>query len=96
MRYTVLLTEKMNGTIHVRVPGLPECVLDAPTRDEALEKARHTIAQIMSHTEFVQLDVPMEPTSKDIHFDTPWEMFGAFEGSPTWGSLFDEIESQRG
>jgi predicted RNase H-like HicB family nuclease len=95
MKYTVVLTEKLNGNIHVTVPGLPDCTLEAPTRDEALEKARESIARIVSQSEFIQLDVPMEPTSNGFHLDTPWQWFGTFKGNPSWANVFEQIEQQR-
>lgn len=92
MRYTVLLTDKVDGNIHVTVPGIPDCTLEAPTRNEALYKVRETIASIIDHSEIVQLDVPVKPKSKNLSFDTPWDWFGIFHDDPTWGEMFDEIE----
>ncbi len=95
MKYTVILTEEADGSIHVTVPGLPDCTVEAKTRDEALNMIRETITTIISQSEIVQLDVPAEPRSRSLHRDTPWEWFGAFKDDPTWGELFDEIEHQR-
>lgn len=95
MKYTVVLTEKTDGNIHVTVPGLPECIVEAHTRDEALEKTRETIAEIVSRSEIFQLDVSTVPKSRNLHLDTPWEWFGRFKDNPTWGKMFDEIEQQK-
>jgi hypothetical protein len=38
MKYTVVLTESKEGNYHVTVPGLPDCTIDAPSRDEALRQ----------------------------------------------------------
>ncbi|MCK4762796.1 MAG: hypothetical protein KAW12_11430 [Candidatus Aminicenantes bacterium] len=95
MKYTVILTEKTDGNIHLSVPGLPDCTVDAGTRDEALNIARENINTIIDRSEIVQLDVPAEPRSGSFQFDTPWEWFGAFKTDSTWGKLFDEIEEQR-
>jgi predicted RNase H-like HicB family nuclease len=92
MKYTVVLTEKTDGNIHVTVPGLPECIVEANTRDEALEKTRETIAEIISRSEIFQLDVSAVPKSRNLHFDTPWGWFGRFKDNPTWGKMFDEID----
>jgi predicted RNase H-like HicB family nuclease len=94
MKYTVVLTEKTDGNIHVTVPGLPDCIIEADTRDGALEKTRETIASIISRSEIFQLDVSAEPKSRNLHFDTPWEWFGIFKDNPEWGKLFDEITQQ--
>ena len=95
MKYTVVLTEQTNGNIHVTVPGLPDCIVEANTRDEALEKARESIAAIISRSEIFHLDVSAVPKSRSLHFDTPWEWFGIFKDNPTWGKMFDEIEQQK-
>ncbi len=94
MQYTVVLTEETNGNIHATVPGLPDCIVEADTRNEALEKVRETIAKIMSRSEIVQLDVAAEPRSRGEHSDTPWQWFGIFKDNPAWGKVFDEIEKQ--
>ncbi len=95
MKYTVVLTEKTDGNVMVAVPGLPDCTVEATTRDEALEKARETINRMMSRSEILQLDVGTEPGLENLNFGIPWEWFGTFKDNPTWGKLFDEIERQR-
>lgn len=91
MKYTVILTEKTDGNIHVTVPGLPECAVEAKTREEALNTARENISTIISQSEIVQLDVPAEPKSKSLHSNTPWEWFGIFKDDPIWKKLFNDI-----
>ena len=95
MRYTVVLTEKTDGNIHVTVPGLPECIVEAHTRDEALEKTRETIAEVISRSEILHLEVSTEPKSRNHHFDTPWEWFGRYKDNSAWGELFNEIEQKK-
>ena len=95
MKYTVILTEKSDGGIHVSVPGLPDCTVEAQNRDEALDLAREAIAKIVSRSEMVQVEVPEQPKSGAIHHTTPWEWFGAFKGDPNWNLLFQIIEQQR-
>ena len=94
MKYTVMLKEE-NGHIHATVPGLPECVVEAPTRSEAITTIRKAISEIISRTEIIQVDVSAEPKSGGLLHDTPWEWFGAFKNDPTWGELFDDIERRR-
>jgi predicted RNase H-like HicB family nuclease len=94
MKYTVVLTEKVDGNIHVTVPGLPDCIVDANTRNEALAKTRETISEIISRSEIVQLDLSVEPKSRNLLFNPPWEWFGRFKDIPAWGKMFDEIEPE--
>ncbi len=95
MRYTVVLTDQLDGQIHVSVPGLPNCTVEAATRKEALQKIHKTISTIVSRSEIIQLDVPTEPKSDDLHLETPWEWFGRFEDNPTWEMVFDKVEEQK-
>lgn len=93
MKYTVILTEKSNGGIHVSVPGLPDCTLEAKGRDEAIRLAREAISSVMSRSEIVRVEVPQHSSSPDN--EVPWEWFGAAKDDPSWDALFEEIEQKR-
>ena len=95
MKYTVILTEEREDNVLAAVPGLPDCSVKAKTRNEALRLVRETITTIISRSEIVQIDVPVEPKSGSLHVSTPWELFGAFKDDPTWRELFDKIEYNR-
>ena len=58
MKYTLILTEKPEGGIQVTIPALPACTVEAATRDEAIRLAREAIAQLVSRSEIVQIDIP--------------------------------------
>lgn len=95
MKYTLILTKKSDGGIHVSIPALPECAIEAGDRDEALDLARQAIAETMSRSEIVLLDVPQAPKVARSRDEVPWEWFGKAEGDITWDPLFDDIEQQR-
>jgi predicted RNase H-like HicB family nuclease len=61
MQYTLILTEKAEGGIQVTIPALPACTLEAATRDEAIRLAHEAIAQLVSRSEIVQIDIPQQP-----------------------------------
>ena len=92
MKYMIVLTEKSNGGIHVSIPALPDCHVEASTRDEAIALAREAIAETIRRSEIVHLDIEQQPKLVS-HDAVPWEWFGA--GDPTWGELFEEIEKER-
>jgi predicted RNase H-like HicB family nuclease len=94
MKYTVILTTKPNGGIHVSVPALPDCTVEADSRDEALHLAREAIVQIVNRSEITQVDVPQSP-SRVPGNDVPWQWFGAFQRDADWDALFDDIERRR-
>lgn len=94
MKYIIVLTEKSNGGIHVSIPALPDCHVEAATRDEAIKLAREAITETIRRSEIVRLDVPQQPKSVSPD-EVPWELFGAAQRDPTWGKLFEEIEKER-
>jgi predicted RNase H-like HicB family nuclease len=93
MKYTVVLTEKSNGGIQVSVPGLPDCILEAESRDEAIRLACEAIADVMSKSEIVLVEVPQQSSSPDN--TVPWEWFGSAKDDSSWDALFDDIEQKR-
>jgi len=94
MKYTVILTED-NGHFQAMVAGLPDCTVLAKTRTEALNNIRQAISKLIGRSEIIQLEIPTEPKTGQIHNDIPWEWFGAFKDDSTWGELFEDIERQR-
>jgi predicted RNase H-like HicB family nuclease len=99
MNYTTLLTQKNGTSWRAVVPGLPECVAEAPTREEVLAKIQECIIEVVSHSEVIQLQVPVTPKTTNGQIlqasQTPWAWFGAFADDPMWGQIFDEIERER-
>jgi predicted RNase H-like HicB family nuclease len=95
MKYTIILTEKPSGGIRVSIPALPDCTVEADNRDEALHLAREAIAQTISRSEIVHVDVPQQPKSALTSGDVPWEWFGVVKDDATWDALFDDIERHR-
>ncbi len=82
-------------TIHVSIPALPHCTVEANDRNEAIRLAREAIAEIVSRSEIVHLDVPQQPKSTSTSDDVPWEWFGEAKNDITWDALFDDIERRR-
>jgi predicted RNase H-like HicB family nuclease len=99
VEYTVLLTNQPGPLWRATVPWLPDCVIEAPTRTEALEKIQQCISDVVNHTEVLRVQVPDAPKMAGgqlpIIARTPWQWFGVFRDDPTWSSLFDAIEQQR-
>jgi predicted RNase H-like HicB family nuclease len=95
MQYTLILTETSEGGIQVTIPGLPACRIEAATRDEAIQLARAAIAQLVSRSEIVQIDIPQQPRATAQSRGVPWEWFGEAKADPTWDALFDDLEQRR-
>jgi predicted RNase H-like HicB family nuclease len=95
MQYTLILTEKVEGGIQVTIPALPTCMVEAATKDEAIRLAREAIAQLVSRSEIVQIELPEQPRATLSLRETPWAWFGTATEDPTWEALFDAIEQGR-
>lgn len=95
MRYTLILTENAEGGIQVTIPALPACRVEAATRDDAIRLAREAIAQLVSRSEIVQVEIPAQPRATAAPRETPWAWFGTARKDPTWEALFDTIEQRR-
>jgi hypothetical protein len=97
----VLLTRRgeINPLWRAAVPTLPDCVVEAPTRREAIERIRERIADIASHTEILRVEVSATPKANgDNGLSQPesqWPGFGLFRHDPTWDELFESIEEGR-
>ena len=95
MQYTLILTEKSEGGLQVTIPALPACRIEAATRDEAIRLASEAIAQLVSRSEIVEIDIPQQPRATVQPRSVPWEWFGAAKADPTWEALFDDLEQRR-
>jgi predicted RNase H-like HicB family nuclease len=95
MQYTVFLTGQANKRWRASVPALPDCEVEAGSRDEALEKIQERIQAVVERVEVLRVEVAATPRVNGAFSETPWEWFGVFQGDLSWGSLFDEIERER-
>ena len=104
MQYDVIITKKPDAPWRAVVREMPECTVEAATREEALARIKESIAESLQqgYWEVVPVEVSLEtdnngdsllPDSKT--FAEKWPYFGAFRDDPTWGEMFDEIERQR-
>jgi len=81
MTYDVLV-KRANGRFTATVLGLPDCTVEAPTRAEAIRRARAAVAKVVAEGELVQIEVtPPTPTRPLSSFAGMWEddeTFGEF------------------
>ena len=82
MQYTLILTEKPEGGIRVTIPALPACRIEATTRDEAIRLAREAITQLVSVSEIVQIDIPLQPRATTQPRGVPWSGSGRLKPIP--------------
>ncbi len=95
MKYTVVITQEQSGNVSAIAPGLPECHIQASSRQEAIQKISQSITDIIRRSEVIQVDIPDDVTSKTGHKETPWDLFGSHPHDPDWGDFFDDVEERR-
>lgn len=63
MTCEILIRPVENG-FAATVLGLPGCVVEAPTRDEAIEKARREIESLFANGEIIRVEIEIPPQAK--------------------------------
>lgn len=101
MEYTVVLTRE-NSHWRAVATDLPECAVDAPTRDEAITMIKSRIADVSQYVEILKIEIPEcsgieQPlnVSKLNKTGSIWDYYGVFKDDPTLDEMFDEIERKR-
>jgi hypothetical protein len=56
--------------------------------------APEAIAQLVSRSEIVQIDIPQQPRETAQPRGVPWEWFGEAKDDPMWDTLFDDLEQR--
>ena len=92
MTYSVLLRQNPKGGFLATALAWPNFEIEAPSREEALEKMQKTIANMLSKGEIVELEIP---TSQPILSSTYPETFGMFREDPTFPEFVEETNKYR-
>lgn len=92
MTYNILIRNNPTDGYTATALAFPGYTVDAPTRDEALERIYETILQLLHESEVVALEVPTpEPA-----FAAPYaETFGMFRSDPTFTDFLQEVDAYR-
>ena len=66
MTYEVLVTKK-DDHFSATVLGLPNCTVEATTRDEAIRRARDAAAAFISEGELVEIEIKPSAPTRSLH-----------------------------
>ena len=66
MTVDVLVRREPKGRYRATVLGWPECTASAPSREEAIERTRQSLVDLLAEAEIIQLDVEMRPASSTL------------------------------
>jgi hypothetical protein len=66
MTVDVLVLRESGGEYRATVLGWPECTAIAPSRQEAIQRTRESLKDLLAQAEIVQLDVDAPSTSSAL------------------------------
>ena len=66
MTVDVLVRREPKGRYRATVLGWPECTASAASRDEAIERTRQSLVDLLAEAEIIQLDVETRPASSTL------------------------------
>ncbi|MEZ4727008.1 MAG: hypothetical protein R3E79_07735 [Caldilineaceae bacterium] len=90
MTYRVLLRNNPTNGYTATALAWPECVVQAPTREEALAGIESAIRELLNTSEIVEVDVPETPVTEQM---TQHKGFGMFRHDPTFVEFVKEVDA---
>ena len=92
MEYHVFVEQHANNGYVAEIIGLTNCQVVGKTEEEAITKAKETLAQRLAHGKIVTIKVEPETVSEG----TPvWKNFGRLKDDPTFDDLMERIAEYR-
>jgi len=92
MEYTVLILPKRGG-FTAMIPALPDCRANGKTEQEAIDKVRGKIQQLLTKNKIVMLNLPENGHNNE---EDPWlAMAGMWRDDPTWDEYQRLIKKYR-
>ena len=91
MQYQVLVQNESGNHYVAAVVGIPDCVAEAPTKAQAIAKARAALAERLAQGEIVTIEVDAPPPS----INPLLKHAGRFKDDPTFDAVRTEIEKYR-
>ncbi|MBN1658644.1 MAG: type II toxin-antitoxin system HicB family antitoxin [Anaerolineae bacterium] len=90
MTVDVLVRRETRGRYRATVLGWPECTVVAPNREEAIERTRQCLIDLLAASEIVQLDVDVLQASS-----APDTFAGMWADDETFDEFLGMIEANR-
>lgn len=92
MQYQVFVQNQANNGFIAAVIGLPGCLAEGHTKEEAIANARTALQSQLAQGEIVTIDVesPVNPAANPL-----LKHFGRFKDDPTFDDYLGDIEAYR-
>ncbi len=92
MQYTVFLTRYSDLLWRASVPSIPNCEVEADTREKVISQIKEKVTSFASQTEVIQVEIPIKPQFQNAQLE---KFFGIFKDDPNWAEMFEQIEKDR-
>jgi predicted RNase H-like HicB family nuclease len=93
MQYQVFVQNHANSGFIAAVLGVPDCLAEGKTKEEAIANAKAALESRLSQGEIVTIEV--EAPTKTVS-GNPWlDSFGVFKDDPTFDDFLEKIVEQR-
>jgi hypothetical protein len=86
----VLVRREPKGRYRATVLGWPECTASAASRDEAIERTRQSLVDLLAEAEIIQLDVETRPASSTLA-----QFVGMWADDETFDQFIAVMETNR-
>ena len=93
MEYQVLVEDRANGLYAATVVGVPDCIAEGTTQEEALHNAKTILQERLAKGELFTIELEEKPAKAAAN---PWiEIHGSLRDDPTFDDFMAEISSYR-
>jgi len=93
MQYQVFVQSRTDGLFSATVVGVPDCVAEGTTQEEALAKATAFLRARLAKGKLFTVEVEEVPAKKATN---PWlEIHGSLRDDPTFDDFMSEIAHSR-
>ena len=93
MQYQVLVQCHPDKGYVASVLGIPDCVAEGRTKEEAIANAKAALAERLTQSEVVTVEVEVPGIERS---GNPWlNNFGRFKDDPTFDDFLAEMEAYR-
>lgn len=92
MEYHVFVEQHANNGYVAEIIGLPNSQVVGKTEEEAISKAKKTLAERLAHGKIVTINVEPEPPPENHPM---LKSFGRFKDDPTFDDLMERIADYR-
>ncbi|MGI0488934.1 type II toxin-antitoxin system HicB family antitoxin [Pantanalinema rosaneae CENA516] len=93
MQYQVFVQSQSDQQFIASIVGIPNCIVEGNSREEAIVKAKTILEEKLAHGEIVTIEIGSQTINPAID---PWlKHLGVFEHDPTFNNFLEEVAAYR-